>query len=76
VGDTTNLWQLPISPEAFQFSGPPGRLTAEAGVEGNPTGLAAVREGRTESDFRGPHKIVITMDERLGNVWISDFGAR
>ena len=47
VGDTTNLWQLPIS-EAFLVSGPPGRLTAGAGVEGNPS-ITSSEPGRKES---------------------------
>jgi eukaryotic-like serine/threonine-protein kinase len=61
VGDTTNLWQLPIS-EAFQVSGPPGRLTAGAGVEGNPS-IASSEPGRKESP------LVYSSLTENGDIW-------
>ncbi|MBI3693389.1 MAG: PD40 domain-containing protein [Acidobacteria bacterium] len=40
LGDSTNLWQLSISPRTFQVSGAPQRLTSGTGVEGDPSLVA------------------------------------
>jgi Tol biopolymer transport system component len=36
-GDTTNLWEMPISPGSFQITDPPRRLTFGTGTEASPS---------------------------------------
>jgi Tol biopolymer transport system component/tRNA A-37 threonylcarbamoyl transferase component Bud32 len=36
-GDTTNLWEIPISPGSFQITDPPRRLTFGTGTEASPS---------------------------------------
>ena len=36
-GDTTNLWEVPISPGSFQITDPPHRLTFGTGTETSPS---------------------------------------
>ena len=40
LGDSTNLWQVPITPTTWQINGPPKSLTTGAGQESGPS-LAA-----------------------------------
>src|SRR5207253_6774324 len=40
LGDSTNLWQVPITPRTWQINDPPQRLTTGAGHESGPS-LAA-----------------------------------
>jgi eukaryotic-like serine/threonine-protein kinase len=40
LGDSTNLWQVPITPRTWQINDPPQRLTTGAGQESSPS-LAA-----------------------------------
>jgi len=47
MGDTTNLWKVPISPKSFQVSGTPERLTMGTGLELQPS-VATGTGGRGE----------------------------
>lgn len=37
LGDSTNLWQIPITPRTWQIKDPPQRLTTGAGQESGPS---------------------------------------
>jgi serine/threonine protein kinase len=49
VGDSRNLWQLPVSPKTWKVIGPPERLTSGTSIEAAPT-VASVSE-------RGEHAV-------------------
>jgi serine/threonine protein kinase/Tol biopolymer transport system component len=37
LGNSTNLWQIPIAPNTFQIEGPAQRLTSATAIEGEPS---------------------------------------